>query len=131
MKFEYHAFEVEPFLAEKVQPLFTLAPALGATYYTLSDPSTGSYSITTSNSDIVRIPVFGISTEPGTGVLSKLTHGSLLTSIGIEVAMQLMNKLNLQSPIERVIILLATNCHQLLAGRYRSYVGISIEVVVK
>ncbi len=129
MKFEYHAFAVEPFLRRGVQPVFALSELTPASlYYTLTDPATGEYAVTTNNSDAVRIPVFGISTAaPPEAGLNQLTHGSLLTSVGIELAMKLLNQLQLPVPIERVVVVLATNCHQLAGGRYRTYVGLCLE----
>lgn len=129
MRFEYHVFTVEPFLQRGVQPVFALSsPTPNAVYYTLTDPETGGYAITTSNSEAVRIPVFGISTAaPVDTSLSQLTHGSLLTSVGIEVALKFFNQLRLVTAINRVVVVLATNCHQLANNRYRTYVGISIE----
>jgi hypothetical protein len=127
MKFEYHAFRVEPYLQRGVQPVFALPemePA--ATYYTLTDPGTGACSVTTNSSDAVRIPVFALSTAAPPD-LSQLTHGSLLTTVGLEVAIRLLSQLRLQDAITRVIVILATNCHHLAGDRYRTYFGISIE----
>lgn len=129
MKFEYHAFVVEPYLQRRIQPVFALSDLTPASvYYTLTDPATGEYSITTSNSEAVRIPVFGVSTAaPPTIDLQQLTHGSLLTSVGFEVAMRFLDRLRLKEEIDRVVVVLATNCHQLINNRYRTYFGISVE----
>jgi hypothetical protein len=131
MKFEYRTFDVAPYLASGVQPSFVfsrLEPA--AIYYTLADPETGEASITRGNSTVVRIPVFGISTcklSPADD-LGQADHGSLLTVLGMEVALKFANRLQLQKPISRVVVVVATVCHGLPDARYRAYLGIALEV---
>ena len=132
MKFDYYAFDVEPYVKKGVQPLFWLDEKLEPTsvFYTLSDPATGEYSKTLANSahPVVRMPVFAISTPSTEGSdLQYLTHGSLLTALGMEVAMRFLNQLNLDKPAVRAVILMAQTCHQLADRRYRAYCGITIE----
>lgn len=131
MRFEYHAFDVEPYLNRGAQPSFVL-PDLspGMAYCTLADPATGAHAVTTRNSDAVRIPVFGISTAaPDTDPdLARLSHGSLLTSVGIEVASRFLAGIEARDAIERVIVILATNCHALTGARYRTYFGLAAEI---
>lgn len=128
MKFDYYAFDVEPYVQKGVQPLFWLDEKLdpASVFYTLSDPATGEYS--KSVGKVHRIPVFAISTPATEGSdLQYLTHGSLLTSLGMEVAMRFLNQLNLDKPAVRAVILIAQTCHQLADKRYRAYFGITIE----
>lgn len=132
MKFEYHSFEVEPYLEQGVQPVFTfreMAPACN--YYTLSNPDTGESSVTSPNSDGVRIPVFGFVTEvsrEADEVTKQTTHGSLLVGMGMEVAIKFISRLALRKPISRVVVVMATNCHELENKRYRAYFGVTLEV---
>ncbi len=130
MRFEYHSFEVEPFLKQGIQPVF-MFNGLNKTaqYYTLTDPNTGELTLTTGISDAVRVPVFALITAAlgEDDSLKQLTHGSLLLNVGIETAMKFMTKLN-NSKINRVIVVVATNCHELPNSRYRAYVGLTAEV---
>jgi hypothetical protein len=130
MQFEYHSFEVEPYLKQGNQPVFMLSELNKTSkYYTLTDPTTGNATLTTGISDAVRIPIFALITaEPNEDLnFKKLTHGSLLTGLGIETAMKFTAKLN-GGIIEKVIVILATNCHELTNHRYRAYLGISVEL---
>ena len=131
MKFEYHTFDVAPYLASGVQPSFAfprLEPA--ATYYTLADPETGEAAITRGNGTVVRIPVFGISTRllSPADDLSQADHGSLLTVLGMEVILKFTSQLQLQKPVTRAVVIIATACHSLPDARYRAYLGIALEV---
>lgn len=131
MKFEYHTFDVEPYLASRVQPSFAfprMAPA--ANYYTLTDPETGEAAFTRGNGAVVRIPVFGVSTQPldPAEELSRADHGSLLTALGMEVILKFVSRLPPHPPISRAVVVLATACHSLPDARYRAYLGIALEV---
>lgn len=130
MKFEYYAFEVENYLRAGVQPSFVLEkPDKNFVYYTLTDPATGSFSKTTSNSEAVRIQVFGVKTNSVASdpSLGKLSSGSLLTSIGLEVAMKFLANLPKTKTIERVLVIMANNCHEVADKRYRTYFGLAVE----
>ena len=130
MQFEYHSFEVEPYLKQGTQPVFMLSTLnKTAKYYTLTNPETGEATLTTGISDAVRIPVFALITAEPNNDLSfkKLTHGSLLTGLGIETATKFVAKLT-GGTVERVIVILATNCHELANHRYRTYLGITVEM---
>jgi hypothetical protein len=102
-----------------------------ARYYTLVDPTKMEHAVTTSVSDGVRVPVFAVAT-PAISEQAKtvrdLTHGSLLFAMGLENAIRFMDKLKLSKPVERVIVVLATNCHELAGNRYRAYFGITVEI---
>lgn len=131
MRFEYHAFEVAPYLRAGVQPSFVLAdPDFNHVYYTLTDPDTGKFSKTTSNSEVVRIPVFGVKTNSVEHdmVLTKLSHGSLLTTVGLEVATRFMAMVPKRNEISRVVVVIADACHELPDQRYRAYFGITMEI---
>jgi hypothetical protein len=132
MKFEYHTFEVEPYLAAGNQPSFTMKGVSAASkYYTLIDPGSMKYSLTASQSEGVRIPVFAVATSPEVEQpedVRDLTVGSMLFAMGLENAMRFIENLNLTLPIGRVVVVLATNCHELSGGRYRAYFGITVEV---
>jgi len=109
MKFEYHTFDVEPYLASRVQPSFAfprMTPA--ANYYTLADPETGEAAFTRGNGEVVRIPVFGVSTQPLDPAedLSRADHGSLLTALGMEVILKFVNRLPPHPPISRAVVVL-------------------------
>jgi len=128
MKFDYYAFDVEPYVKKGIQPLFWLDEKLDpvSVFYTLSDPATGKYS--KSVGKVHRMPVFAISTPSTEGSdLQYLTHGSLLTTLGMEVAMRFLNTLNLNEPAIRAVISIGQTCHQLADRRYRVYFGITIE----
>jgi hypothetical protein len=130
MQFEYHSFEVESYLKQGIQPVFMLSPLdKTAKYHTLTNPETGEVTITTGISDAVRIPVFALVTSEPSNDLSfkKLTHGSLLTGLGFEIATKFVTKLT-GGTIERVIVILATNCHELANHRYRAYLGVTVEI---
>ena len=131
MQFEYHTFDVGPYLANKVQPSFAfprMVPA--AHYYALANPGTGESSLARGNSVVVRIPVFGIDTLPldPEEDMGRADHGSLLTALGIEVTLKFVNQLRLCQPISRAVIVLATTCHSLPDARYRAYLGVALEV---
>ena len=131
MRFEYHAFEVAPYLRAGIQPTFALnQPDFNHVYYTMIDPSTGQFSKTTSNSDAVRIPIFGIKTNfvANDPVLAKLSHGSLLTATGLEVATRFISALPAKKQINRVIIVMADACHELPGKQYKAYFGLTVEV---
>ena len=132
MKSEYHSFEVEPYLEHGIQPVFAfkeMAPACN--YHTLSNPATGEAAVTSPNSDGVRIPVFGLVTEVPSNadeVTQQTTHGSLLVGMGMEVAIKFISRLQTNKPISRVVVIMATNCHELENKRYRAYFGVTVEV---
>ena len=132
MKFEYHAFEVEPYLQKEMQPVFTMRGIKPtAKYYTLVDLKEMKYALTTSLSDGVRVPVFAVATGEDRNKdinVKQLTHGSLLFAMGMENATMFIDKLQLNKPISRVITILATNCHALTNNRFRAYFGITVEV---
>jgi len=132
MRFEYHAFEVEQYLEHGVQPVFALKDMESAcSYYTLTNATTGEAAITSPNSDVVRIPVFGLVTEAPAGadeITKQTTHGSLLVGMGMEVAIKFISRLTLKKPISRVVVIMATNCHELENKRYRAYFGVTLEV---
>ena len=132
MEFEYHTFEVESFLESGQQPSFTmknLKPT--GKYVTLVNPETMEVSLTTSNSEGVRVPVFAVVTqapEQQAENVRNLNHGSLLVAMGMENAMRFVSQIDNRTTIEKVVIVMATNCHQLQGGRYRAYFGITAEV---
>jgi hypothetical protein len=130
MKFEYHTFEVESYLRSGQQPSFTMKGVEPTSkYYTLVDPTSMRHALTTSASDGVRVPVFAVTTAPVQDEKVRgLTHGSLLFAAGLENAMRFMYELKLNKPIEKAIVVLATNCHELSGDRYRAYFGITLEV---
>jgi len=128
MEFEYHPFDVEPYLQQKVQPIFLISNPQPATkYYTLTNPVTGEFSVTTCNSDAIRVPVFGIATKPTTSAMQDMTHGSLLTSAGLEIAMQFMQQLPARTAVTRLQVFIANNCHELPDGSFRTYFGFVAE----
>ena len=132
MKFEYHTFSVEEYLTAGTQPSFTMKGVSPASkYYTLVDPDNMEYSLTASHSEGVRVPVFAVATareieQPEN--IRNLTVGSMLFAMGLENAMRFLENLNLTRSVERVIVALATNCHELSGGRYRAYFGMTVEV---
>jgi len=132
MKFEYHSFEVEKYLEHGIQPIFALKDMVpGCSYHTLTDPATGEFATTSPNSDVVRVPVFGLVTEVPSGadeVTQQTTHGSLLVGMGMEVAIKFISRLQTKKPISRVVVIMATNCHELENKRYRAYFGVTVEV---
>lgn len=132
MKFEYHAFEVEKYLERGIQPVFALkAMEPACSYHTLTNPDTGESAVTSPNSEVVRIPVFGLVTEVPAGadeITKQTTHGSLLAGMGMEVAIKFISRLELKKPISRVVVIMATNCHELENKRYRAYFGVALEV---
>jgi hypothetical protein len=132
MKIEYHTFDVASWLLLKKQPTFVLRGFRQTSRcYTLTDPAKMSHSVTTGVSDGVRVPVFAMSTlspqDQPTDVQG-LTHGSLLLALGMENALRFLDSLQLKSKVSRAVIALATDCHDLGAGRYRAYFGITLEV---
>jgi hypothetical protein len=132
MKIEYHTFDVEPWLASKRQPSFTVKGVEHTSkYYTLTDLERMQYSVTTSVSEGVRVPVFGVSTsapQEQPENVRELGHGSMLFAMGMENALQFLDSLILKSPVSRAVIVIATNCHALENSRYRAYFGITLEV---
>jgi hypothetical protein len=131
MRFEYHAFEIAPYLRAGKQPSFVLTdPDFNQVYYTLTDPDTGKFSKTTSNSAVVRIPVFGVKTNfvGNDPVLTKLSHGSLLTATGLEVAARFIAALPKRNQITRVVIVMADVCHELPDKQYKAYFGLTAEL---
>jgi hypothetical protein len=138
MRFEYHSFDVRPFLVNQRQPSFVLSGLKpGSRYCTLTDPDTGKFSVTSGSGNAVRIPVFGISTAVSSDdLLDKLSPGSLLASIGLEVAIKFMLALQIggrdsNNKVERVVIVIATDTHALAGDkpRYRVYFGMTLETV--
>jgi hypothetical protein len=130
MKFEYYAFKVAPYLKTGTKPSFVLEkPDKSFIYFTLANPEDGSFSKTTSNSEAVRIPVFNIKTSviAGDSSLEQLSHGSLLAAVGIEVTTRFIAKLSHTKNIQRVLIVLADECHELADKRYQVYFGLTVE----
>ena len=128
MKFEWHSFEVEPYLEKGIQPEFMykdLNPS--SEYCTLSDPAAGEYVLTSTagGSEAVRIPVFALIAD---GSTQPTSHGSLLTGLGIETASTYINRIAKQYKVHKIIVIMATNCHELENNRYRAYFGITAEV---
>lgn len=126
MQFEFHPFDVEFYLKQKVQPIFLISELKPATnYYTLQNVHTGEFAVTTSNSEAVRVPVFGVaagSNDPD------MDHGSLLTISGVEVAATFISQLPLRTAsITRVHMFVAKNCHELPDGSFRAYFGLAVE----
>lgn len=133
MQFEYHAFDVAPYLESSTQPSFALPGLIpAATYYTLTNPDTGAYSMIRGGAEVVRIPVFGVATQPPdpNSTMRAAGHGSLLVALGLELALKFTNQLQLTQPISRVVVLVATRCHTLPEARYRAYLGLALEVGV-
>lgn len=133
MKFEYFTFEVEPYLQSGNQPSFVFNDVQPARdYYTLTNPNSSemTMTLTTNSSEGVRIPVHAVATsfpDQQSEEVKLLGHGSLLFAMGMEHAFKAVNELNLKKPIERVVIVMATNCHELAGQRYRAYFGLTIE----
>lgn len=130
MKFEYFTFEVESFLQNGNQPSFVWKDVMPSRkYHTLTDAAKSVLTMTTNNSNGVRIPVHAVATsfpdEQPEGV-KLLSHGSLLFAMGIEHALKAAAQLD-RLTIERAIIVLATNCHELAGQRYRAYFGLTFE----
>jgi len=48
--------------------------------------------------------------------------------MGMEVAIKFISRLALRKPISRVVVVMATNCHELESKRYRAYFGVTLEV---
>ena len=130
MRFEYHSFVVEPFLKQGNQPVFMFSDLNKTSkYYTLSDPDKSIVTLTTGISDAVRIPVFALVTaDPGDDAqLKQLTHGSLLLGVGLETSAKFFASLP-PGNINRIIVVVATNCHELTNSRYRAYLGMTAEM---
>ena len=128
MEFEYRPFDVEPYLQQKVQPIFLISKPKPATkYYTLTNPATGEYSITTRNSDAIRVPVFGVAAKATVESMQNMTHGSLLTAAGLEVAMKFMQHLPARTTVTRLQVFIANSCHKLPDGSFRTYFGFVAE----
>jgi hypothetical protein len=132
MNFEYHSFKVEPYLEHGIQPVFVLKSMEPAcTYHTLTDPATGESSVTSPNSEVVRIPVFGLVTsvpENADDLTRQTKHGSLLVGMGLETAIKFISCLNTSKPISRVVVIMSTNCHELEENKYRAYFGVTVEI---
>lgn len=140
MKFEWHSFKVEPYLEKGIQPEFMykgINP--GCEYCTIADPSTGEFTVTSTGggSEAVRIPVFAVvadgnvqpnPTYQAEGEFTQSTgHGSLLTCTGLEVAAKFIQQIGARH-INKIVVVMATNCHELENNRYRAYFGITAEV---
>tara|TARA_R110000824_G_scaffold68478_1_gene177083 strand:+ start:1305 stop:1745 length:441 start_codon:yes stop_codon:yes gene_type:complete len=144
MKFEWHSFKVEPYLEKGIQPEFMykgINPS--CEYCTMADPSTGKFTVTSTGggSEAVRIPVFAViadgNVQPSPTYQAEgepTSHGSLLTCTGLEVASKLMQQLQARFDnyfarhINKIVVVMATNCHELENNRYRAYFGITVEV---
>lgn len=131
MQFEYFTFEVEPYLQSGNQPSFVWRDVKpSCNYHTLTDLEKVETTLTTNNSDGVRIPVHAVATSPPeeqSQHVKQLGHGSLLFAMGMEHAMRAIRSVDADQVIERVILVIATNCHELTGQRYRAYFGLSIE----
>lgn len=132
MKIEYHTFDVEPWLASGKQPSFMVRGVEHTSrYFTLTNLDGMKYSITTSVSEGVRVPVFAAATsapQEQPENVRELGHGSMLFAMGLENALQFLDSLQLKKPVARAVIVIATNCHALENDRYRAYFGITLEV---
>lgn len=133
MKFEYHSFNVEPYLQQNTRPAFVLKELNASSrYHVVSDMDPVSFSIGKpggSNAGL-NIKVFPIASAKRTDHDSdeqQLSHGSILFALGLESASKILNELECRGTISKVIIVLATNCHELDGGRYRAYFGMAIE----
>jgi len=134
MKFEYHSFEVEPYLQKGVRPGFLLKDLnQGAIYYTVSDMEPVEFSVNKggNGSEGTNLKIFPIASSNRSDhddAEQLLSHGSILFALGLETAMKILEEFKIDKPITKVIVALATNCHELEGGRYRAYFGMSIEV---
>jgi hypothetical protein len=120
MKFEYYAFKVAPYLKTGTKPSFVLEkPDKNFIYFTLTNPEDGAFSKTTSNIKTSAIT--------GDSSLEQLSHGSLLAAVGIEVTTRFIARLSHTKNIQRVLIVLADECHELADKRYQVYFGLTVE----
>jgi hypothetical protein len=126
MQFKYEPFDVEFYLKQKVQPIFLISELKPATnYYTLQNPYTGEFAVTTSNSEAVRVPVFGVTARSDD---LTMTHGSLLTIMGVESAAKFISQLPLRTTsITCLRMFVSKTCHELPDGSFRAYFGLVVE----
>lgn len=133
MKFEYHSFDVEPYLQSGVQPSFLLKDLSTASrYHVVSgmDPVKFSVSKAGGVNEGLNIRVFPIASANRSEQDSDekhLSHGSVLFALGLESALKILNEIECKGTITKAVIVLATNCHELEGGRYRAYFGMAIE----
>jgi hypothetical protein len=126
MQFEYVSVKVEPFLKTKQQPVIGwdgMKPK--HTYYVLQQPEDGGFALATTNSQIARVPVFALTTNPD--VESDLSANSGLMAVLLETTLKFVAAICPMKTPTRAIVLLGTNCHE-VNGRYRGYLGLVIEI---
>lgn len=148
MEFEYFSFDVGPFLRTQTQPVFVLKnlnPSFR--YWTLTDLNQKTLVPSLVPSQGVRIPVFavsipsqtvslGVTVDSPTNTQNKLSHGSLLFTLGFENAMKAASTLSctladlgqtMSAEVQKVIVVLSTECH-FVDDKYRAYFGLSFGV---
>jgi hypothetical protein len=133
MKFEYHSFAVEPYLDKKLQPTFVLKDLNASSkYHTVSSMDPVTFSVVkpggiNAGLNLRVFPIASANREEHDEDERNLSSGSILFALGLESALKVLSELKLNGTVSKVVIVLATNCHELEGGRCRAYFGIAIE----